>query len=85
MNKTYSSRIINLIGPLDDFTDFVQLHLDNVPGTRELEKFASDLIDSSIPEEMLIEFVEKVHYWGGTLRQLNKVLRNITSHLTVLV
>lgn len=67
------SRILNLIR-LSDYPDLVQLHLDKVAGTIELENYAQELMSAGLPQTMLEQFIRKVHSWGGSHRNLPKVL-----------
>jgi hypothetical protein len=70
----FPNKILNITPKLFDFADMVELHLSTVPGTRELEIKGQKLKAAGLPENLLKDFIEAVHHWGGSFRNYHKVI-----------
>ncbi len=70
------NKISMLFPNLSDFSILTELHLNTIPGTRELEVKAQNLVTARLPGTMLQEFIESVHRWSGSFRNYYKVIEN---------
>src|SRR3990172_5087233 len=75
MNKIFSSISLNP----EDYPEYVELHLDKVSSTRELEAEAKELIAVNFPEALLRQFITNVHKWGGHLEYAESNLPMVRS------
>jgi hypothetical protein len=70
------SELLSIADRLEDFSGLVARHMAAVPDTRALEAQAAALLKAGIPDRQLSVFIEAVHRWGGSTRQLPRVLRS---------
>ena len=66
----YTSKIFNITDDISNFTRFVELHLELVPGTLALESKAQSVIAANFEQHLLLEFIEDMHRWGGEFEEL---------------
>jgi hypothetical protein len=70
------NKILNLFPSLSSIPHYADLHLHTVPGTLQLEAQAQKLITGNFDPGRLRDFITEVHRWGGSMRNVNKVLNN---------
>jgi len=72
-----NNRILDKINDISLIPNFVSLHLSVVPNTYHIEQQAKELIQQNFYHDRLLYFTKEIHAWGGTYRNLNKVLDSI--------
>jgi hypothetical protein len=70
------NKLLEITDHLSDFSELTARHMRAVPETRSLEAQAAGVMQAGFPEPLLGEFITAVHRWGGSSRQLPRVLRS---------